>query len=243
MARPLIGITGRKDTSARLLNSPMHSVGETYVHAIHAVGGTPVILPPVMTLDDWRLLLERLDGLLLSGGEDIEPTHYGEPPEAWLGGVDHVRDGSELGLVRLALNRGLPILGICRGHQVLNVTLGGALYQDLASQIPNVLEHALVPGRAIEALAHRVMIEPDARLAEILGGTDFEVNSAHHQAVKTPGKGLRIVAHAPDGVVEATELVDYPFCVSVQWHPEAMVSHGSEMGPLFEAFVAAAAEP
>ncbi len=241
MTRPLIGITGRKDTSARLLNSPMHSVGATYVHAIHKVGGTPVILPPVMLVSDWKLLLERLDGLLLSGGEDIEPVQYGEAPESWLGGVDKVRDSAELGLARLVLKQDLPILGICRGHQVLNVALGGVLYQDILAHVPDTLEHALTPGRTIEALAHTVTIEPTSRLAAILGGTEFEVNSAHHQAVKIPGKGLLQTAHAPDGVSEATELPEHPFCLSVQWHPEAMVPHGTTMWPLFEAFVTAAA--
>ncbi|MGC9356576.1 MAG: gamma-glutamyl-gamma-aminobutyrate hydrolase family protein [Anaerolineae bacterium] len=238
--RSLIGITGRKDTSARLLNSPMYSVGQTYVRAIQRAGGVPLIVPPVLKPEDWTLLLQRLDGLLLTGGEDIGPVHYGERPEAWMGGVDLERDASELGLVRQALEHKIPLLGICRGHQVLNVTLRGTLYQDLAAQLPGALEHALVPGRPMERVVHAVTVDRDSRLAEILGGTEFGVNSAHHQAVRTPGEGLVVVAQAPDGVVEATEMPDHPFCVSVQWHPEAMVKVDPTMLPLFEAFVVAA---
>jgi len=219
----------------------MHSVGETYVRAIHHVGGTPVILPPVMTAADWPLLLARLDGLLLSGGEDIQPNRYGQQPESWLGGVDTERDAAELGLIPLLLEHGLPLLGICRGHQALNVGLGGTLYQDLHAHLPDALEHALVPGRRIEQIVHDVTLAEDSRLAEILGATRLAVNSAHHQAVQHPGAGLRIVAHAPDGVVEATEHPAHPFCLSVQWHPEAMVPQEATMWPLFAAFIAAAA--
>ncbi len=238
--RPLIGITGRKDTSARLLNSPMFSVGQTYVRAIHGAGGTPVILPPVMTDADWASILDRLDGILLSGGEDIAPTHYNQPPAAWMGGVDVERDRSELGLVRAILDRHLPILGICRGHQALNVALGGELYQDITAQVSDAIEHAYVPGRPMETIVHTVRLAPDSRLAEILGGPEHDVNSAHHQAVSTPGDGLRIVGHAPDGVIEALEMPEYPFCISVQWHPEAMVKVSPTMVPLFKAFVGAA---
>lgn len=239
--RPLIGITGRKDTSARLLNSPMFSVGQTYVRAIQGAGGTPVILPPVLADADWATILNRLDGILLSGGEDIAPAHYHQSPAAWMGGVDAERDRSELGLVRAMLERRLPILGICRGHQALNVALGGELYQDITAQVSDAIEHAYVPGRPMETIVHTVNLSPDSRLTDILGGAEHAVNSAHHQAVSMPGDGLRIVGRAPDGVIEALEMPEYPFCVSVQWHPEAMVKVTPTMVPLFEAFVGAAA--
>ncbi len=238
--RPLIGITGRKDTSARLLNSPMHCVGATYVKAIHQVGGMPVILPTLMTEDDWSLLVQRLDGVLLSGGEDIAPKLYGQAPEAWLGGVDEERDQGELGLTRLAVSRGIPVFGICRGSQTLNVALGGTLYQDIAAHIPNALDHAYVPGRPIEQNVHSVTVEPGSRLAAILKHTQLNVNSAHHQSVQKPGTGLRVVAQAPDGVIEGLEMPDYSFCLAVQWHPEAMVPEIDVMWALFEAFIQAA---
>jgi len=240
VARPLIGITGRKDTSARLLNSPMVSVGETYIRAIHRVGGTPVIIPPLMKEADWQLLLERVDGLLLSGGEDVAPRHYGQAHEAWMGGVDEERDAAELGLVSRWLSLRRPLLAICRGHQVLNVALGGTLYQDIAAYIPNALDHAYTPARPMENSVHSVELASDSRLAVILGGTTFEVNSAHHQAIQTTGDGLRTVGRAPDGVNEAIEHTTHPFCLSVQWHPEAMVKLSDTMWPLFKAFVDAA---
>ncbi len=239
-SRPLIGISGRKDTSARLLHSPMYSVGETYVHAVQQAGGTPVIIPPVLSAEDSTTLLSHLDGLLLSGGEDIAPHRYGEGMESWLGGVDEVRDASELELVAQALELQLPVLGICRGHQLLNVARGGTLYQDITARLPEAQEHALVPGRPMEHIAHPVMLEPHSRLARILGGVEFGVNSAHHQAVRKPGAGLEIVAHAPDGIIEALEMPERPFCLSVQWHPEAMVKINATMRPLFEALIRAA---
>lgn len=238
--QPLIGITGRKDTSARLLNVPMCAVGETYIRAIHRVGGTPVVIPPVMLGEDWDILSMRLDGLLLSGGGDIDPSYYGEESEPWMGHVDAERDISELGLIRKWLASRRPLLAICRGHQVLNVALGGTLYQDIAAHIPNALDHAYVSARPMERPVHPVELDPGSALARILGGTSFEVNSAHHQAVKAPAGEIKVTGYAPDGIVEAFELPELPFGISVQWHPEAMVKTSDTMWPLFEAFVEAA---
>ncbi len=238
--RPIIGITGRKDTSARLVHSLMYSVGETYVHAVHQAGGAPVILPPMLAEADWTALLGRLEGLLLSGGEDLHPRQYGQPPEAWLGGVDETRDTSELGLIRAALEMRKPIFAICRGIQVLNVALGGTLYQDLAAQVPGALDHAFLMSRSLDQSIHPVTLEADSALVRILGGVTFAVNSAHHQSIQTPGAGLRVVGRAPDGVIEAVELADYPFCIGVQWHPEALVRSDPAMAALFAALVEAA---
>jgi len=238
--RPIIGITGRKDTSARLVHSPMYSVGETYVHAVHQAGGAPVILPPMLAEADWTALLGRLEGLLLSGGEDLHPRQYGQPPEAWLGGVDETRDTSELGLIRAALEMRKPIFAICRGIQVLNVALGGTLYQDLAAQVPGALDHAFLMSRSLDQSIHPVTLEADSALVRILGGVTFAVNSAHHQSIQTPGAGLRVVGRAPDGVIEAVELADYPFCIGVQWHPEALVRSDPAMAALYAALVEAA---
>ena len=238
--KPLIGISGRQDISARLHRSAIYSVGQTYVQAIQKVGGTPVIIPPTMAEADWAVLLAHLDGLLLSGGGDIAPLHYQQEAEPCLGGVDEARDDSELGLLRqwLLLNR--PLLAICRGHQVLNVAVGGSLYQDIATYMPDALDHAYTPARPMKKVVHSVRIAPDSRLAKILGVTTLPVNSAHHQSVKTPGHGIQVTAHAPDGVVEAIELGSHPFCIGVQWHPEAMVKATESMWPLFEAFISAA---
>jgi len=238
--KPLIGITGRQDQSARLHSTALYAVGQTYVRAIQKVGGVPLIIPPTMTADDCSCVLAALDGLLLTGGEDIVPKYYEQMPEAWLGGVDEKRDISELGLVQQWLTLKRPLLAICRGHQMLNIATGGTLYQDIAAHIPNALDHPYTPARPMEQLVHWVEIAPDSQLARIFGATSLEVNSAHHQAVKTPGAGIKISAHAPDGVVEALELSAHPFCVSVQWHPEAMVKVNDSMWPLFKAFVKSA---
>jgi putative glutamine amidotransferase len=238
--RPLIGITGRKDTSARLSHVPMCAVGETYIRAVQHVGGTPVVIPPTAMQADWAALIARLDGLLLSGGGDIDPVLYGEESEPWMGQVDAERDFSELGLTREWLAMERPLLAICRGHQILNVALGGTLYQDIAAHIPNALDHAYVAAQPMETIAHSVTLDPGSCLATILGGTTFDVNSSHHQALKAIGDRLTVVGHAPDGVIEAVEMLLHPFCISVQWHPEAMVKASPTMWPLFEAFVRAA---
>lgn len=217
----------------------MHSVGETYTRAVHRAGGVPLIIPPLTQERDWAPLLERLDGLLLTGGEDIAPGRYGQTHEAWTGRFDSERDASELGLVRTWLPSGKPLLAICRGHQVLNVALGGSLYQDVMAHVPNALDHAYVPGRPMEQTVHTVDLAPGSRLAAILAGDHFAVNSAHHQAVLQAGTGLDVVARAPDQIVEAIELVRHPFCIGVQWHPEAMLRLSDTMLPLFEAFIAA----
>ncbi len=237
---PVIGITGRKDRSARLHNYPMHSVGRTYVEAILHVGGIPLIIPPVLREAEAHALVERLDALLFSGGEDIAPHHYGADPSPHLGGVDERRDSSELALFHAAYAQQKPILGICRGHQLINVAMGGTLYQDLATEYPQAVEHSAFPARSIEEPIHPVEIEPDSILAHILGETHLQVNSAHHQAVKTPGQGMKVIARAPDGIIEATWCMDHPFCLSVQWHPEALVQRVPTMYRLFSALIEAA---
>ncbi len=237
---PIIGITGRKDNSARLHNSPMYSVGASYVEAILHVGGVPLILPPVMGAAEAEALVSCVDALLFSGGEDIAPRRYGATPSPHLGGVDERRDTSEWALFRAAMALDLPMLGICRGHQFLNVAMGGDLYQDLATEYENALDHAAFPARSIREPAHEVTIDLESPLAQILGGERFWVNSAHHQAVHHPGRGMQVIAYAPDGVIEATFCPEHPFCLSVQWHPEAMVPNDPVMYRLFQAFVEAA---
>ncbi len=178
--------------------------------------------------------------MLLSGGEDIHPSFYGQESEPWLGGTNPERDRSEIGLVKRWLPLGRPLLGICRGHQIFNVALGGSLYQDIAGHIPQALDHAYSPARPMEQTIHSVTLTAPSRLASILEEPTFEVNSAHHQAVQTVAASLAVTATAPDGIIEALELPDHPFALSVQWHPEAMMRVSETMAPLFRAFIAAA---
>jgi putative glutamine amidotransferase len=188
--------------------------------------------------------LAGLDGLLLTGGEDVSPALYGEPPHEKLGDVDAARDAFEIALVTEARSRDLPIFAICRGIQVMNVAFGGSLVQDIPSEIPGALEHQLaVPHHESYALAHEVWLEPDSLLATLMrerlsDADSCEVNSRHHQAIKRLAAGFKVSATAPDGIIEAIEDPAARFCLGVQWHPENFWRTG-EFRPLFEGFVGA----
>ncbi|HWE55017.1 MAG TPA: gamma-glutamyl-gamma-aminobutyrate hydrolase family protein [Acidimicrobiales bacterium] len=224
--RPLIGITcGRTADNERALDQ----LDDRYVAAVTAAGGWPVILPPVPEAP----MIERLDGLLVSGGGDVDPANYGEAVSEQCGGIDPVRDTAEIGLVRAALAASVPVLGICRGAQVVTVALGGTLVQHL----PDVtdLPH-LVPDRRTE-IVHQIEIVPDSLLHGIVGVTELGVNSIHHQAAIGLGAGLRATATAPDGTVEAVERPGRPV-LAVQWHPECL-TRWPEQQALFDWLIAA----
>jgi putative glutamine amidotransferase len=183
--------------------------------------------------------LARLDGLLFSGGGDLDPATYGAPPHRLVAGVDLQRDAAELALARWASVEGRPLFGICRGLQVLNVALGGSLYADV-SQHPGAIRHTYSPGFPTDLRPHDVRVEPGTCLADLLGAPRVAVNSLHHQASQSLAPGLVAAAFAPDGLVEAVELPGHPFALAVQWHPECLPG-APEMQRLFAAFVAAAA--
>jgi putative glutamine amidotransferase len=234
MSLPVIGITGCTDQSARPPNTPLFSVSQTYVQAVLMGKGAPVIVPPYLEEVELRAIFESLDGLLLSGGGDILPVLYGEKDSGLLWIVDERRDRAELALARWALAEKLPLLAICRGIQVLNVAAGGTLIQDIPTQILNSLTHSSVAGRPKGSIAHTVEVTRGSRLAGLIGAGQLGVNSFHHQAVKDIGLGLLVTARAPDGIIEGLELPDHPFCIGVQWHPEAMVESHPVMRRLFE---------
>jgi putative glutamine amidotransferase len=203
-------------------------------------GGAPILIPPVQDEATLRVLYERLDGVLLAGGGDIAPTLYGAEPHAKLGLLDPLRDSAELPMARWAMADGKPILGICRGVQVLNVALGGTLYQDLPTEVPSELQHNQSYEREDWThLAHEIVVAPNSRLAQALGADRLPTNSLHHQSVRDIAIGLRAVAWAPDGVVEALEGVGEAFVVGVQCHPEALQGETDPRWQgLFAAFVA-----
>ena len=213
-----------------------------YVEGVAEAGGVPVVLPPVVGARGAEALLEGMDGLLLSGGSDLDPCYYGEKPVPELGVTIPERDAFEMALLEHALRRKIPILGICRGMQVLNVALGGTLYQDLPSQT----DHMVLLGHRQETPkwqpTHEVEVDEGSKVAEILGADELKVNSYHHQAIKELASGLVAVAHAPDGVIEAVESGDLSkrWLIGVQWHAEAMRDAGPEHRNLFEAHVCAA---
>jgi putative glutamine amidotransferase len=217
---------------------------EDYRQAILHVGGEPRILDPSIPLEE---AMAGIDGLMLTGGDDVTPSLYGEPAHAATVDAEAGRDEFEIGLISAARARELPIFAICRGVQVLNVACGGTLVQDIPSQLPGALGHSLpCPPNQAYTFAHEVWIEKDSLLAalmrERLTDDTCEVNSRHHQAVKDVAKGFRVSATAPDGVIEAIEDPTALFCLGVQWHPENFFRTG-EFRPLFEGFLEAAKKP
>ncbi len=241
MSRPLIGITGYTDQSARPNGPCLFAVAQPYVLAVKQEGGAAVIIPPHVDLPALRVIFDHLDGLLLSGGGDVHPACYGEEAGRLLWRVDEQRDRTELTLARWALAEELPVLAICRGHQVLNVAAGGTLVQDISTFFPDALTHTIVAGHPKSTIAHTVEVLPGSRLATLIGDGSIGVNSAHHQAVKDIGEAFVVTARAPDGIVEGLEFPAHPFCLSVQWHPEVMVGDFPMMRRLFAGLTEAAA--
>jgi putative glutamine amidotransferase len=243
--QPLIGISGEHFSSGygpepdRLV----HGALVTYLEAVLGAGGLPVIIPLNVAGPALRALYARLDGVLLTGGGDVDPAVFGEAPHPELGTVDADRDQLELALARFTAEDDKPLLGVCRGAQVLNVALGGTLYQDLPSQYgEEVLRHAHpVKEFPRQHLAHPVQVEEESLLARVLGVPIARVNSRHHQAIKDVAPALTVVARAPDGVIEGVERPGRPFTLGVQWHPENL-QELPEMKALFVKFVEACRE-
>jgi putative glutamine amidotransferase len=218
---------------------------EDYRRAILHTGGEVRVLDPSQ---DAEQALAGIDGLLLTGGDDVAPSRYGEAAHPTVVADAPLRDAFEVGLVAAARRRNLPLLAICRGIQLLNVAAGGSLVQDIPSQIPGALNHCLsVPQHRSYDLAHEIWVDKDSLLATLLGdrliGSDTcDVNSRHHQAVKAVASGFRVCATAPDGIIEAIEDPAARFCLGVQWHPENFWRTG-EFRSLYEGFLEEAAKP
>lgn len=239
--RPLIGIPAASLEPPPNPGALYYQFSGNYPAALAACGALPVIIPLGLPEELLRDLFARLDGLLLAGGVDIAPEEYGETPHPQLGRVDTARDTTELTMARWALAADLPILGICRGIQSLNVVGGGTLYQDLRAQYPGAMQHAYRPAESPwEWPTHRVSVAAGSRLAAACGVAGLAVNSFHHQAVKQPAPGFTPVAWAEDGVIEGIEKSDRRFVIGVQWHPEGMFRSDPLARRLFAAFVDAA---
>lgn len=242
---PIIGVTATlKEDVDSVAERPLGKFVRSdldYVEGVFAAGGVPVVLPPIGDARSAEAVIHGLDGLLLSGGSDLDPGYYGERPAPELGPTIPERDRFEMPLLELALRRGLPILGICRGMQLLNVALGGTLYQDLPSQWGRgVLKHRQETPKWQPT--HEVEVRGDAYLAEVMDRQAIKVNSYHHQGIKALADGLVVSARSSDGVAEAVEARDLSerWLVGVQWHAEAMRATDPIQGNLFEAHVSAA---
>ncbi len=240
MTFPLIGITANTNP-ASTSRSAQSVLSNTYVDSIILAGGAPVIIPPSLQGEALRALFARLDGVLISGGSDLDPARYGGEPHPRVYGIDSSRDEQEIALIRLSAEERRPFLGICRGIQAVNVALGGTLFTDIGDQKSGALRHDCYPDLPRDYLAHEVIVDPASTLANILGGKRVQVNSLHHQGIRQAADMLRPVAQAPDGLIEAVELPGHPFGLGVQWHPECLPEH-EEQRALFRSFVQAAAE-
>ncbi len=207
----------------------------TYIDSLRRAGAIPVLIPPQP--ENAADIVEELDGLLLAGGDDCDPSIYGEERHPTVEPMDPRRQNNDLTLAKAARERGIPTLGICLGLQVMNVAAGGSLVQDINSEMQTEIEHVSEPE---DRARHDVIIEEGTRLGSILGGgREINVNSSHHQAIKGIGRGFRVTAEAPDGIVEGLEDPNHPFYLGVQWHPEDMGGENSASA-LFGAFVDAA---
>jgi len=231
--KPLIGITTNQSTNS--YGQPTILLQQSYVRAVMQAGGVPVLIPSSIAEDGWDAVYSHLDGILFSGGGDISLDYFSGDPHPRIDDVDLQRDSVELKFVQAAASDGKPFLGICRGCQVVNVALGGTLYTHIPDQFPNALDHAY-PGNMRTVLVHEVKIEEGTHTAEIYGEPIIQVNSLHHQGLKDIASSLRIAGHSPDGLVEAIELLDHPFGLAVQWHPEWLTDQESTRN-LFRKFI------
>jgi len=233
---PLIAVVGAVEAHKQ---QPHLTVPALYLEAVERAGGFPVALQPIkLEADGARLRLNAFDGLVLTGGGDIDPAFYGQAPDPHVYGVDAVRDEFEIELVRAALERGMPVLAICRGLQVLNVALGGSLEQHIVGKTS---ESHGIPGGG-EPVLHAVRLEPRSGLAGIMQVDRVESSCHHHQAIATLGRGLKPVAWADDDVVEALES-DQSGVIAVQWHPEDTAARDPAQQRLFDALVRRTSEP
>ena len=241
MYKPLIGITCNTMPASDVnvkngIAAPgqdFQGLAVDYINALEKAGAIPVVLPVTNDLEGAKRIWERLDGILLSGGNDVSPELYNECIKKECGVLDHARDTYEVAAARYFVGQNRPVLGICRGIQLLNAALGGSNYQDLPSE---GFERHTILDRERNEPTHRVKIEKEGLLFHILQSDEIGVNSYHHQAVHHPAESLNVEARSQDGVIEAVSVKNHPFALAVQWHPEMMFDSEQQFG-LIQAFV------
>lgn len=234
MKKPIIALTPSHDTATNDLR-----MLPTYIKALETAGAIPVLLPLPIPAGDLKQIADAFGGFLFTGGPDVHPFLFGEETHRNCGNVSALRDQMELALLPVVLETGKPILGICRGVQLLNIGLGGTIWQDIPSQVES--EFPICHSQPFDYTlpAHTVVLAPDSLLAKITGEEKLSVNSMHHQAVKDVAESLTTAAVSSDGLVEAVEMRDYPFFIGVQWHPEYLHEKNGAAAKLFQAFVQA----
>jgi len=244
VTRPVIGIATQTLEAVPGKLPLCWVMGQRYVRVLTAAGAVPWLVP--LLPDDeptLRSIYDRLDGIFLTGGVDVDPANYGEERHEMCDRADPARDWAEIHLVRWALADHKPILGVCRGIQVINVACGGSLYQHVSEQHPDAIKHDYFPTvteYTRDYLAHRVRVEAGSRLGRLLGAAEVDVNSMHHQGIKRLGGGLRPCAVAPDGLIEGVESANGTYLVAVQWHPEELAEAIAPQRRLFTDFTEAA---
>ena len=239
--RPVIGIATQTLPGVPGERQPCWLMGRSYVEELRKVGAVPWVIPLLPHDPDTRQeIFDRLDGVFVTGGVDVDPSRYGEEKSPLCGTTDPDRDAVEIALLKHALGRELPVFAVCRGIQILNVACGGTLYQDVTAQVPAALKHDYFPTPqqpSRKYIAHDVTVKPGSRLGRILGEPVVPVNSMHHQAIKDLAPRLAPTAHAPDGIIEGVEGQDRQYLVAVQWHPEELTDTQPGMARLFASFV------
>ena len=230
--KQLIGLTCQNEYSH---NRKFNKINYTYIDAIKKSGGIPIILPIVNEVELLDRYLDILQGIILTGGEDASPLLYGEEPIREVDTICFQRDNMEIEIIKRAYEKSIPIFGICRGIQMINIALGGTIYQDIYRQIPNSLGH--IAGSSIEGGYHTIEIVKDSIMYEIFNKERIQVNSQHHQSVRDLGKNLKINSYSLDGIVEGIESTDDRFILGVQFHPEALIDQHDEFLNIFRYFI------
>ena len=237
--KPLIACTAYRITLPINDQTGM-ALSAAYTQAIIDAGGIPLMVPQGLDPNAWVQIFNMVDGVMLPGGGDMSPTSYDQPVETTLREVDVDRDMFEIWMAQAAIAQKKPLLGICRGHQVMNVALGGTLWQDVPSELPSDTMHDTQGLPARSHISHTATIEPKSQLGRSLQERKVNVNSIHHQAIRELGEGLMVTAVSPDELIEGVELPNHPFAVGVQWHPEWLVQNDPIHRRLFASFTQAA---
>lgn len=241
--KPLIGLTPTPELLDMEHGSfRRHALSDNYSLAVEAAGGIPVMLPA--HLRDIKAVLDRLDGVIITGGGDIDPVRYGQDPHEETAGIDTERDEFELAILHTALEQDMPVLGICRGLQIFNVALGGTLVQDVGELFPHATEHRqqALKVHHEETFQTALLASGDHPLRAMIAGDTVEINSFHHQGINTLADSLQVMATTQDGLIEAVYYPEATHAMAVQWHPEMLAPHQDEAAALFRSLVEAATQ-